>query len=213
VVALRVGVAVGILLIVEAAMWLETVGTTTESIAPTLLAITVRELGPLIACLVVIGRSGVAMATELASMKVRGEIDVLESQGIDTMQYLVMPRMMSMMFSVFTLAVMVVGTIFVSGYGLGLMTGVIHAAPHEFFHSIFGQLRFVDLTFFFPKTLVSGLLIGAVCCVDGLNVRPVTTEVPAVASRSGVHALTAFFVVNTTLSLIVYGRILVFQVL
>ena len=212
-VALRVGMAVGILLIVEAAMWLETVGSTTEVVAPSLLAITVRELGPLIACLVAIGRSGVAMATEMANMKVHGELDVLESQGIDIMNYLVMPRVLSMMFSVFSLALVIVAAIFLAGYTVGLVTGDIHAPPHEFFDSIFSKMKLTDLWFFLPKTLLSGLLMGTVCCLEGLHVRPLATEVPRIASRSGVHALTAVFMINAIVSLIIYGRVLIFQVL
>lgn len=212
-VAVRIGMAVGILLIVEAALWLETFGTTTALVAPSLLAITVREVGPLIACLVVIGRSGVTMATELANMRVLGELDVLESLGIDPMTYLVMPRILSMMISVFCLAAMIIASIFLSGYVVGLVMGAIHSRPHEFFDEIFSEMQLTDLFFFLPKTVLSGLLVGAICCVEGIHVRPLATEVPRVASRSGVTALTAVFIINAAVSLVIYGRILIFQVL
>lgn len=212
-VALRIGIAVGILLIVEAAMWLDYLGTTTDVMAPLLLAITVRELGPLIANLIVIGRSGAAISTELANMKVRGELHVLESQGIDVMTYLVMPRILSVMVSVYSLAVVLVFWVFVSGYLVGLVAQAIHTSPWEFFQVILAATRPADLLFFFPKTIITGCFVGAICCWEGLRVRPVVTEVPRVASRSGVRALTAVFIVNAVLSLIIYGRLLVFQVL
>lgn len=212
-VALRIGFAVGILMIVEAALWLEAIGSTTAVVAPTLLALTVRELGPLIACLIVIGRSGVTMATELANMRVMGELDALESMGIDPMTYLVMPRVISVTFTVICLAMMVVASIFVSGYVVGLFIGAIHSRPDEFFHEIFSGLQLTDLSFFLPKTLFSGLLVGTICCIEGIQVRPLATEVPRVASRSGVLALTGVFAVNAALSLVIYGRVLIFQVL
>ena len=90
--AIRFGAAVGILLIVQAALWIDAIGMTTDVIAPMLWRAIVRELAPLLACMVVIGRSGIAISTELATMLVDGELEVLDSQGLDPMTCLVMPR-------------------------------------------------------------------------------------------------------------------------
>ena len=73
---IRFGAAVGILMIVQAALWIDALGITNEVIVPMLWRAIVREVGPLLACLVVIGRSGVAISTELATMVVSGEVDV-----------------------------------------------------------------------------------------------------------------------------------------
>ena len=83
--AARFGAAVGVLLIVQAALWVDAIGMTTEMIAPMLWRAIVREVAPLLACLVVIGRSGVAISTELATMRVDGQLEVLDAQGIDPM--------------------------------------------------------------------------------------------------------------------------------
>ena len=50
-----------------------------------------RELGPLFAAVLVISRSGVAMTSELATMKLTGEIDTLKRMGINPIDYLIVP--------------------------------------------------------------------------------------------------------------------------
>ena len=61
----------------------------------------VRELAPLITGLIIIGRSGTAVVVELGNMRVSGEIDTLESMGIDVFEYLVIPRMGAFALSTF----------------------------------------------------------------------------------------------------------------
>ena len=51
-----------------------------------------RELGPLVTAIVVAGRSGAGLASELATMKVSEEIDALRSMGFDPVRWLVVPR-------------------------------------------------------------------------------------------------------------------------
>jgi len=208
-VAMRIGGTVGVLLIAEAASWLVELGATTERMAPWLMAFTIRELGPLIANLIVIGRSGVAISTELANMKLHGELDVLESLGIDVMSYLVVPRVLCVALSVLFLAVVVVASVFVSSYTVGVLAGAVVEPPWEFFDAAFVAGGTEDLVCFLTKTIITGLFVGAICCREGLRVRLVATEVPRVASRSGVRALTAVFMVNAAISLIIQGQVLI----
>lgn len=212
-VALRVGAAVGIVLIVETALWIEAFGGGTEMVTPLLVKAIIRELAPLIAGLVVVGRSGAAIATELANMRVRGELEVLDAQGIDPMTYLVMPRLLGVPISVFCLGVVIILAMFASGYLVGVLMGAIHADPGTFFTGVLREFTWEDAIFFVPKTLITGLFVGAICAVQGLSVRGAATDVPLVASRSGVKAMTAIFAVSAVLSLIIYGRVLIFQVI
>lgn len=209
-VTVRFGAVVGVLIIVQAVVWIDAFGITTDAIAPILWKGIVRELAPLLACLVVIGRSGIAIATELATMLVNGEIEVLDSQGIDPMTALVMPRILSMTISVFCLALVIATTLVVAGYTVGWAMGAIRVPWTTFLDSIVRQFRWVDIAFFVPKTIIAGGLAGAICCLDGLSVRGTLTDVPRVASKSGTRALTAVFAVSAVLSVLIYGRILVF---
>ena len=211
--ALRFGAAVGILLIVQAALWVDAIGMTTEMIAPMLWRAIVRELAPLLSCLVVIGRSGIAISTELATMRVDGELDVLDSQGIDPMTSLVMPRVTSMVFSVFCLALITSTAMIMTGYAGGRAVGVIRVSFLTFLDQMVGQIHSLDLLFFVPKTIVAGAFAAAICCLDGLSVKATITDIPRVSSRAGIRALGAVFVISAILSILIYGRILIFEVI
>lgn len=213
IVALRFGAAVGVLIIVQAALWVDALGVTTDVIAPILWRAIVRELAPLLACLVVIGRSGIAISTELATMLVNHEVEVLDAQGIDPMTALVMPRVLSMVISIFCLAIITATSMIVTGYVIGWSVGAIHVPWTTFLNGILREFNSLDLLFFVSKTSIAGAFAGAICCIDGLSVGSSVTDVPRVSSRSGIRALTAVFVVSAVLSVLIYGRLLVFKIL
>ncbi|TWT79903.1 putative phospholipid ABC transporter permease protein MlaE [Planctomycetes bacterium CA13] len=212
-VACRFGAAVGVLIIVQAALWIDMLGVTTDVIAPMLWRAIVREIAPLLACLVVIGRSGIAISTELATMLVNHEVEVLDAQGIDPMTALVMPRILGMVISAFCLAIIIAASMVITGYVIGWGMGAIHVPWMTFLDGIIREFNSLDLIFFVPKTIIAGAFAGAICCSDGLSVRTSVTDVPRVSSRSGIHALTAVFIVSAVLSVLIYGRLLVFKIL
>ena len=211
--AVRLGLAAGVLLIVQAALWLDRFGGEAELVTPFVMQIVVRELAPLVACLIVIGRSGTAIATELATMSVRGELEVLESMGVDLLLYLVTPRVVSAAWSVFSLAVMLVASMIASGYLVGSAMSAIRSPMTIFLEDLLRNAQWLDAVFFFSKTVLAGLYIGAVCCLEGFEAKPVATDIPRIASRAGVQALSGVFGVSAVLSLLIYGRVLIFQVL
>jgi phospholipid/cholesterol/gamma-HCH transport system permease protein len=208
---MRIAFAVGLLVIVQIELWLRSIADADLS-GQLFLRIFLRELGPFLANLIVIIRSGTAIATELARMKVDGDIEVLETQGIDPMNYLVMPRVLGVGFSVFGLAVILVSFAFISGYVVGTMIGVINASPYEFVRGILRQLQTEDVLFFLPKTLLTGFVVGSIACITGLEIQDRDVEIPQMAGRAAVRSLMAVFFVAMLLSLSVYGRVLVFQV-
>jgi phospholipid/cholesterol/gamma-HCH transport system permease protein len=211
--AISMGFSVGVILIVQTVKSLNEYGQSLEYIAPFLLSITVGELAPLIANLLVIGRSGIAITTEMANMRVLGEVDVLEGQGIDPMTYLIMPRVIATAISVFCLALIVLVAMYVSAYLVGSLTGDIFDGFGDFSRGIlrkFGSQN--EVVYFLAKTIVTGLFIGAIVTTEGLKARRVATDVPRLASSSGVAALTAFFVVNALLTLVISNRFLIWKV-
>lgn len=209
--SVRVSVAVGILIVVQAQLWLSQIGES-EWMGNLLLNVLVREIGPLLANFVVVVRSGTAIATELAHMRLEGEVDVLDAQGLDPMIYLVMPRVIATAISVFCLAVVIVTVTFLSGYVVGELLGAVRGGPAVFFSGILSEVGVEELYFFLPKTLISGLLIGAICSVEGLSIRGAVTEIPQIAGRGAVRSLTIVFGVSAVLSLIIYGSVLFIDV-
>jgi phospholipid/cholesterol/gamma-HCH transport system permease protein len=210
--ALRFGAAVGVLTIVQASLWVDMVGAPTEVIAPMLWRAVVREIAPLLACLVVIGRSGIAISAELATMRALGDVEVMDSQGIDPMTFLVMPRILAVVIGIFSLAIVTAVAMVLTGYGVGILMGSIRLLWSEFFAEISRNIDFADIVFFTSKTLIAGGLAGAICCLGGMRVQGTITDVPRVTSKAGIQALTAVFAVSAILSMLFYGRVLVFQI-
>ena len=210
-VAIRIGCAAGLLLIVQTAMWGESIGNGTMAMLPTIVQITVRELAPLVASLIVIGRSGSAIATELSIMQITKENELIESLGIDPLTYVVMPRVVGTTLAVPLLASIVLVVIFVSGYCIGLFINVIRIGPLDYFDSVCRSLTLEDAWFFIPKTVITGAVVGAICCIEGLEVKTALTEAPRVASKASVRCLTAVFVISAILTFLLYGRVLIFD--
>ena len=208
----RFGAAVGVLVIVQAAIWIDTLGVAQDVVAPMMWRGIVRELAPLLACLVVIGRSCIPIATELATMMVNGEVELLDAEGVDPMTYLVMPRILSVVISVFCLAIIIATSMVATGYVLGSAVDAIRFDLWTFLEGIFRQFNARDLMFFVPKTIIAGAFAGAICCIDGLNVRGTMTDIPRVASRTGIRALTAVLAISAILSVVFYGRFLMLKI-
>jgi phospholipid/cholesterol/gamma-HCH transport system permease protein len=195
-------VFVGLGVVVQAQFWMARLGQS-ELLGPFLVIVIVREIGPLLVNLVVIGRSGTAMATELGSMSIRNEVKVLDAQGLDPMIYLVMPRILGTAISVFCLAVLFAVVSLGSGYFCGLLLGVGRGSVGLFLFSVMKSLTPADILNLLAKTLAPGLLVGAICCVEGLAVRYVT-EVPQAATRCVVRANFTVFMICAVVSLLTY---------
>ncbi len=176
-----------------------------EMLGPVLVAVIIREIGPLMVNLLVIGRSGTAIATELANMRVRRETDVLDAQGLDPMAYLIMPRVIGMVLSVFCLALVFIAVSLVSGYVFSLLLGVAPTDPEQFTTSVFAAIAPKDVANLFAKTILPGLLIGTICSLEGMTVAGSVTDVPRAATRGVVKSIAAVLVVSAIVSVLTYA--------
>ena len=193
----------GIGVVVQAQLWL---GKTGQSalLGPILVMVIIREMAPLLVNFIVIGRSGNAIATELASMKVNGEIRVLEAQGLDMLVYLAVPRVLGMAVSVFCLTLAFIVVSFASGYFCGILTGVGTADPGLFIASILKDVHLPDLFNLLAKTLIPGMLTSVICILEGLSVQRAITEIPQAATRAVVRSIAALFIVSVIVSILSY---------
>ena len=198
-----VAFVVGISVVVQAQVWLSRVGQT-ALVGPLLVAVVIRELGPLLTNFLVIGRSGTAITTELASMRVNGEVRVLDAQGLDPFTYLVLPRVIGVMVSVFCLTIIFIVVSFASGFLSALLMGVAPGGVTLFLHGVLNAITPADVFNVLAKTLVPGLMTGAICCTEGLGIQGAATEVPQAAGRAVIKAVGALFVVSALVSILTY---------
>ncbi len=198
-----VALLVGISVVVQAQVWTAALGQS-ALLGPVLVMVIIREVGPLLTNFIVIARSGTAMATELASMRVMGETHVLDAQGVDPFIYLVLPRAIGAAVSVFCLTVIFIGVSILGGFLSGILLGANTGGPWLFLQSIFGAIQPADVVNLLAKTLIPGLLMGTICCIQGLSIQGVATEVPQAATRAVVKSIMALFVTSALVSLLTY---------
>lgn len=194
----------GLSIVLQTQVWLFRLGQS-AMIGPLLVSIIIREVAPLIINFVVIGRSGTAIASELATMRVAGEIRLLDGMGLDPLTYLVMPRIIGTTVSVFCLTTLFIVIAFVSGYTGGLLAGLNMGEPSVFMDSVFAAIRPADVLNVLAKTFIPGLLTGTICCIEGISVGNAMTEVPQAATRGVMRSVAAMLVILTLVSIITYA--------
>lgn len=194
---------VGVSIVVQAQVALSKVGQS-ALLGPVLVMVIIREIGPLLTNFVVIGRSGTAMATEMANMKVNGEVHVLDAQGLDPFLYLVVPRVLGAAISIFCLTILFIAVSFLSGYFSGVLLHANTGDPSVFLRSVFAAVTQADVLNLLVKSFVPGLLMGAICCMEGLKVGGAVTEVPQAATRAVVNSTAALFITSALVSMVTY---------
>jgi phospholipid/cholesterol/gamma-HCH transport system permease protein len=158
-----------------------------------------RELGPLVTAIVVAGRSGAGLASEIATMKVSEEIDALRSLGFDPVRWLVVPRCLALAVTMPLLTW--VGDLLAMVGGLAATTAVTNMTPHAYIqataHAITGHYLFPGLI----KTPFLALAIGLIACGQGLATR---------GGAAGVGSRTTSAVVQSIISVIVISAVFTF---
>jgi phospholipid/cholesterol/gamma-HCH transport system permease protein len=170
-----------------------------ESAIPTIVIVSLtRELGPVLAGLMVAGRVGAAMAAELGTMRVTEQIDALTTLATDPLRYLVFPRLIAgvLMLPALVLVADIIGALggfLVSVYKLGFnSTGYIN--------STFQYLQFEDVTAGLVKAAVFGFLVALMGAYQGYNSKGGAQGVGSATTRAVVTAsiliLTADYIVT-----------------
>lgn len=163
----------------------------TDFVGTLIVVAIVRELGPLLTALIVAGRSGTAIAAELATNQVLGEVRALEAMGIDPKQYLVLPRFVGSLVGIFALLVVFDFVAVMAGYAAARFNGLAGA---RYFEIVLDSLRARDVWLTVCKAIAFGTIVGIVPSYFGLSVRRAPTEIPIAASRAVVTAIVGIFV-------------------
>ncbi|MHC4536459.1 MAG: MlaE family ABC transporter permease [Planctomycetota bacterium] len=198
-----VAMLVGVLVVMQAQLWLGMVGQT-GWLGPLLVVVVVRELAPLLTNLIIILRSGSEMTTELATMTVTGRVRMLDSQGIDPLIYLVMPRMIAIVISAFCLTLLFIVFSFVSGYLFSSILGLRMLPPSLFLDHVLRAFQSEDVLNLLFNSLIPPLLTGAICCLEGLTVPQASTAVPVATRRALSRSVVCLFLVSVPASVLTY---------
>jgi len=156
-----------------------------------------RELGPVIAGLMVAGRVGAAMAAEIGTMRVTDQIDALSTLSTNPMKYLVAPRLLAGIVALPMLVLVadvlgVLGGFIVSTLKLGFNVGTYLRNTMDF-------MQAMDVTSGLVKAAVFGFLIALMGCYQGYNSR---------GGAEGVGAATTAAVVSASILILAFDYVL-----
>jgi phospholipid/cholesterol/gamma-HCH transport system permease protein len=193
--------SIGVTLAMQAAHSLQQMGA--EIYVPDLVMVSIlRELGPVLIAVIVIGRSGSAVAAELGTMKVSEEIEALEVMAINPVQYLVVPRFLAMMIMLPTLTIFgnyigVVG-------GWAVCKSALNFNTAGFIMRALESAETWDLYSGIIKSAAFAWISITIACNAGLNVEGGAEGVGQATTASVVQALLAMLVTNAILTSIFF---------
>lgn len=166
------------------------------------LAVT-RELGPVLAGIMVSARCGSAIAAQIASMKVSEQIDALRALAVSPISYLVVPRLLAaaLMLPVLGLIADYAGVF--GGLGVATMLGV---EPEAFLNSIRAFVVPFDVVGGLIKTLAFGVIVAIVGCQQGLATDQGAVGVGRATTNSVVISMVLIYISNYFLAWALFQR-------
>jgi phospholipid/cholesterol/gamma-HCH transport system permease protein len=163
---------VGLGLVYQALYWLGVAGQ--QGLAGTVLvAVLVREVAPVLVGLVLLGRSGTVTVAQFGEVAATGQLRLLEGQGLDPFQLLVLPRTLAYAVAGFTLGMLFLAVALASGYLAGVQLGAARSGTGgEFLANVIGALDRRDFAVLPLKLLLVGALVALTAAVTGLSSTP-----------------------------------------
>jgi phospholipid/cholesterol/gamma-HCH transport system permease protein len=215
-IVLLTGLFTGMVLALQSSVQLKTFGATMY-IGNLVSASMIRELGPVLAGLMVAGRVGSGIAAQLGSMRVTEQIDALNTLGTDPIKKLVTPRLVA---ALVMLPVLTIINDFVGIIGGNVIATTMEGLPaSQYWHTVWVQIAADGFTWhYIPNDFVQGLskpfvfggIIAITACYFGLNTTGGTEGVGQSTTKTVVRAsililITDYFITQLLLSVLTYG--------
>ncbi|MFC7421854.1 MlaE family ABC transporter permease [Iodobacter arcticus] len=156
-----------------------------------------QEVGPLMVALIFIARSASAIATELAAMKVAGELRTLARLGVSVAHYLIWPRVVAAALSCMLLFCYFMVAALLSGALATPQSGLIAEIDHSL-----SQLNLFSLMLGLGKSAVFGFVTSASACYLGLSAGFASTEIPRLASRAVLVSIVAILLLDALIAVL-----------
>ena len=157
----------------------------------------IRELGPVLASLMVTARAGSAMTAEIGIMRITEQIDALETMAINPLQYLITPKLVAAVMAV-PLLVSIFDVVGITG---GYMVGVklLGVSGGTYWSSIESAVEWKDVYGGILKSISFGVIVSWVCCYKGFYTK---------LSAEGLGKATTEAVVLTSVLILVWDYFL-----
>jgi phospholipid/cholesterol/gamma-HCH transport system permease protein len=192
---------VGLIMAMQSAYELQRLGAmqlVAEAVAVSIL----RELGPLLTAIVVIGRSGSAFAAEIGTKKVTEEVDALRTMAFDPVAFLVAPKFLAMLFMMPALAIWADFMGLVGGcvFGVAAANFTVGSYLQATRAAIFPRDVYTGII----KSLIFGMVITAVGCQEGFSTGADAEEVGRSTTSAVVTSITLVILVDLVFTSLFY---------
>ena len=192
---------IGLVTVSQALYWLGEAGQE-ELIGPVLVTVLVREVAPLLVGLILLGRSGVVVVSEIGELQIGGQVSTLAAQGLDPFLLLVLPRACALAIACFTLGVMFVVAALLSGFVARSLLEAARISIWSFLDRVLLAMRAGDFVVFPAKMIVIGLLVALTASLTGLTATA-QDEAARLLPRAFVRGVVGILLASIALSLAV----------
>lgn len=186
----------GMVLALQSSVGFSRMGAESAIATVVVLSIT-RELGPVMAGLMVAGRVGAAIAAEIGTMRVTEQIDAMVTLSTNPFKYLVAPRLIAAIL-VMPVLVLIADIIGVMG-GFSIAAFVLDFNPHTYLRQSFLNLETIDWISGLIKATVFGFIIALMGCYHGYN---------SGRGAQGVGTATTNAVVSASILILIFNYVL-----
>jgi phospholipid/cholesterol/gamma-HCH transport system permease protein len=161
-----------------------------------------RELGPLVAAIVLTGFAGASIAAEIGTMVVGEEIEALEAHALDPIRFLVVPRVIATTLALILLTIIGDVTAIVSA---GVLTVGFLGVPYELYKTnTLTQLEVSDFLTGLIKAGVFGMILAGIACYNGLRVTGGAAGVGRATTNTVVQTVVAVIIADLMFTAVFY---------
>jgi phospholipid/cholesterol/gamma-HCH transport system permease protein len=194
---------IGLILALQSAAQLRQFGVTIFVVD--LLAIGLsREFAPLMTAIIVSGRSGSAIASEIATMKFTEELDAIKTLGLNPIRFVVVPKFWAMVTTVPLLTIMALFIGLAGGFVVSIT--YMQLSPQTFFNELFVSLVFWDIVTGIIKSISFAVIITIVGTYRGLNFSGGADGVGRATTSSVVTSIFTIIVMDSIWGIIFYFK-------
>lgn len=202
-VVMLVGMTIGAAIALQSYIGLERFGAT-QFIGPIVYIGMTREFGPVFTAIMVIGRAGSAMTSEIGTMRITEQIDALQTLCIDTKQYLVVPRLIAGTFilpflSIFCTMFGIMAGYVVSVYVLGINSEI-------YYQAIIENVEISDIINGLIKAIVFGFLLTVITTYKGFYAKGGAQGVGIAITQSVVYSILTIVVADYILTALMFTK-------
>ena len=165
---------------------------------------TVLELAPTIIAIIYAGKVGTGMAGGLGTMRITEQIDALEVMGINSISYLVLPKVVASML-MYPLLVIIAGVCaLLGGYLVGTLTGII--TPNDYVYGIRFTFNEFTITFALIKSVVFAFLVASISSYKGYYTQGGALEVGISSTQAVTNSVIAVLLADYLLSQLLLSK-------